>query len=580
MSDPLARLTTVNEEARAFARMRGRAMANLLRQALATSRLRVMLVAVLSGVFWGGLFWLFLEAFHFLNAALAHAPTRDQAIRAVFSIFFASLLVMLWFSSAIILYSSIYRSREVQFLLTTPARAERVYLHKFQETVLFSSWGFLLLGSPMLVAYGMAVEAPWYYYLLLLPFLVAFVIIPAGLGAVSCVVVMWKLPSVRLHAVGLVSVALAALTLGVGWSVLSGGDADLLTPGWFDELLGRLRFSEHRLFPNWWLSTGLLETARGEWSEGVKFLALITANALLVHVAAVSVAGRLLRRGYFALQAAGQPRRPLRGAWIDAALTRCLFFLTPSTRLLIVKDARLFRRDPMQWSQFLIFLGLLGLYFVNVRRFRYDVHQATWVNMISFLNLAVVGLILSTFTSRFIFPMISLEGRRFWILGLLPLRRETILWSKFLFAASGTTLVSTLLVALSDLMLRVLPLVLAVHLLAAVVLCLGLSGIAVGMGALLPNLREESPSKIAAGFGGTLNLVVSALYIVAVVVLTAVPCHLYVAADQGHARPAWAQHAGSGTWLAVGIVASLALGAAATFWPMRAGARAFSRLEF
>ncbi len=58
--------------------------------------------------------------------------------------------------------------------------------------------------------------------------------------------------------------------------------------------------------------------------------------------------------------------------------------------------------------------------------------------MISFLNLAVVGLLLSTFTTRFVFPMISLEGRRFWILGLLPVRRETIIWGKYLFATLGS----------------------------------------------------------------------------------------------------------------------------------------------
>ena len=81
---------------------------------------------------------------------------------------------------------------------------------------------------------------------------------------------------------------------------------------------------------------------------------------------------------------------------------------------------RLFRRDPLQWSQFLIFLGLLALYFFNIRRFTYDIDYVGWVNMVSFLNLSVVGLLLSTFTTRFVFPMISLEGRRFWILGLLP----------------------------------------------------------------------------------------------------------------------------------------------------------------
>ena len=100
----------------------------------------------------------------------------------------------------------------------------------------------------------------------------------------------------------------------------------------------------------------------------------------------------------------------------------------------MLKDFRLFRRDPVQWTQVLIFVGLLFLYFVNIRRLRYDQYYVVWVNMVSHLNIAVVGLLLSTFTTRFIYPMVSLEGRRFWMLGLVGVRRETILWSKFAFA--------------------------------------------------------------------------------------------------------------------------------------------------
>ena len=59
------------------------------------------------------------------------------------------------------------------------------------------------------------------------------------------------------------------------------------------------------------------------------------------------------------------------------------------------------------------------------------------------------------------------------------------------------------------------------------VLCMGLSGISVGLGARLPNLRESDPSKIAVGFGGTLNLLVSLVFIFAIVTALAVPCHLY-----------------------------------------------------
>ena len=56
---------------------------------------------------------------------------------------------------------------------------------------------------------------------------------------------------------------------------------------------------------------------------------------------------------------------------------------------------------------------------------------------------------------------------------------------------------------------------------------MGLSGISVGLGARLPNLRETDPSKIAVGFGGTLNLLVSLVFIFAIVTALAVPCHLY-----------------------------------------------------
>ena len=41
------------------------------------------------------------------------------------------------------------------------------------------------------------------------------------------------------------------------------------------------------------------------------------------------------------------------------------------------------------------------------------------------------------YLGRFIYPLISLEGRKFWILGLLPLKREQILWGKFAFAVTG-----------------------------------------------------------------------------------------------------------------------------------------------
>lgn len=584
-----SRLLSGPEEARLFWRLRWQLTANLWRQSLQQSRLRVTLVTLLTGLLWVGLFGLFAEGFHFLKTTIAEPVTHDETARAVFSIFFVSLSFMLVLSTAIIIYGGLFRSAEVRFLFSLPVRIERVFMHKFQEAILFSSWGFLLLGTPMLTAYGVVEGGNWPYYLAIVPFMVSFVYIPGGLGAILVLLIVRWLPGNR-RRLAWPGIFLAAFVgAAVAWSVGRNLENDLLTPAWFQEMLARLRFSETRLLPSWWLSSGLLEAVHAGWrtpaeraalSESVMFLALTISNALFLHQLATWAAGGLFRAGFSALHAERPSRKRVKAAFIDDAVMRGAVFLTPSMRLLIVKDLRLFRRDPVQWLQFLIFFGLLALYFLNIRRLSYDVNYVSWVNMISFLNLAVVGLILSTFTTRFIFPMISLEGRRFWILGLLPVRRETILWSKFLFAAFGSVVPSTLLILLSDFMLRVSALVVAVHVLACIVLCSGLSGIAVGLGAKMPNLRDDSPSRIAAGFGGTLNLVISTAYIAAVVLLTAVPCHFYLAAADGIHFPPHVTTARLWTWLVAGNAASLVLGLIATAAPLAIGFKSFRQLEF
>ena len=265
--------------------------------------------------------------------------------------------------------------------------------------------------------------------------------------------------------------------------------------------------------------------------------------------------------------------------WFDQFISMSGTATGRPIRLLLVKDLRLFRRDVTQWSQFAIFFGLLALYFANVRSFSYN---ATYSSMIGFLNVAVIGLILSTFTTRFIYPMISLEGRRFWILGLLPVNRDQIVWSKFIFSSVGSLVPCTLLVLLSDLTLGIPPMFIAIHETCCVILCFGLSGIAVGLGARMPDLRESSPSKIAAGFGGTLSLVISALFIMLVVIIAAVPSHLFTA-TQASQSPlivrgvlGWA---GSGAGIVCSMVVVVAIGLFATLWPMILGLKAFRTLE-
>jgi ABC-2 type transport system permease protein len=56
---------------------------------------------------------------------------------------------------------------------------------------------------------------------------------------------------------------------------------------------------------------------------------------------------------------------------------------------------------------------------------------------------------------------------------------------------------------------------------AVTIMTFTLNGLAVGLGVLHPNFKEENPSKIVSGFGGTFCLVVSFLYILCSVALLA-----------------------------------------------------------
>src|SRR5205085_7987351 len=266
-------------------------------------------------------------------------------------------------------------------------------------------------------------------------------------------------------------------------------------------------------------------------------LGLVWANGLFAYVPTLWLAQRLCRRGLNRVASGGTLRRRYGGAWLDGLVTRLLFFLDGQTQLLIVKDFRTFRRDPAQWAQVLIFLGLAVLYFPNMRRFYEQDLGRSFKNFISLLTLTAGCLLMCAYTGRFIFPMLSLEGRKFWILGLLPLDRSRLVWGKFAFSATGCLLAGEFVSVFSNLMLGMPPSLVLLHATAIGILALGLSGLSVGLGACLPNFRETDPSKIAMGFGGMLNVIAGLLVLLVLVLLMALPGHLVYAQQPDQPLP-------------------------------------------
>jgi ABC-2 type transport system permease protein len=479
-------------------------------------------------------------------------------------------------SSGLILYSSLFASPEAAFLLCRPAAADQVFAYKFQGAMAFSSWAFVLLGSPILIAYGLAAHVPWYFYVLLPLFFFGFVLLPGSLGALACLLIVNCAPrrprQLMIGAVLLVLVGLFAW----GASLAKSAWRDTYNRDAVQRVLGQLTVTQDPLMPSHWIAQGLLAAARDEPANALFYLALTGSNGLFLYVLTAWSAARFYRRGFNRVATGGMLRKRYGGLWLDRVLTRLVGFLDPQTKLLIVKDFRTFRRDPAQWVQILIFTGLLTLYFLNIRRLYLE--EVSWVyqNNISLLNLGATAFLLCAYTGRFIFPMLSLEGRKFWILGLLPLQRERLLWGKFVFSATGGILIAEFLMVLGDVMLDMPPTLIGLHALAIAVLATGLSGLSVGLGAVMPNFQESDPSKIAVGFGGTLNLVAGLIFLLLTIGLMAVPWHVVVAGEYDPA--AFTPAVRAMIWS--GVVLGVALGVTVVLVPLWMGAQALRRMEF
>ncbi|MCZ7647678.1 MAG: hypothetical protein M5U26_20875 [Planctomycetota bacterium] len=557
-----------------------RCVGNRVRRLKHESLFKVFVVAGLGAVFWAGMFYIFNLFFDFLNNQVY--PIGQLLIPRILSIFFLFLLVMLAFSNALIGFSNMFRTPETEFLFSKPVRHDTIYLYKLLESLLFSSWAFFAMGIPLLLAYGIQSEAQAVFYPGVLAFLFPFVVIPAALGSLLGLLLTAIMPKHR----GKILAILALIAVGFAVYVI----ADILNFRSGTEMraevhliLGRLEFAQHPLSPNFWMKEGLFELGRsgveGLRAAGLFFIAL-SSTAVFLTVLGWFISASLYGRTYSS--ALESPRgRQVKRRWLLERLLAPLYRRHPEVMVIILKDVKTFFRDPVQWSQVLIFFGLLTIYIANLRNFSYPLDRPFYQNLISFLNLGATCLTLATMVSRFVFPLVSLEGQRFWILGLAPIERRKILIAKFFFSLAGALVLTESLVILSNFILRSDDFVFKIQALTAALICIGLTGLSVGMGALFPNLHESNPSKIVSGFGGTLTLIISISIVMCTVAAEALICHHFTARESivmEGAESDLARQFTRALYLTLGIVA--VVNALAAYLPMRLGVRALEKMEF
>jgi len=488
------------------------------------------------------------------------------------SVFALLLFVMLAASSALLAFSSLYRSREVAHLLTTPLPTRDLFLARLAEVTLLSSWSSAYVGSPVVLAYGLERHAPPLFYLVAVAGFVPFVLIASALGAAAALVAARVLP--RLPR-GLLPVSLAAAgALAFVFFRLKLADPsfrDTVDLGLLVNLAGQ---AEAPLLPSHWLTAAVVSAAAGAGGEAGFFLLVLLANALLATLLAAALSGLLYYRGWAALAGDGR-RSPRRPAAAGRALRRLPRLLPGPLPQLAAKDVKVFLRDPAQWSQVLIFFGVLAVYVATMRSGPRGLPTAFWQNWITLLNTLACLLVLATLTTRFVFPLISLEGRRFWLLGPAPVPVRAIVMQKFVLSTLASAAVTLALALLSGFRLGLAPVPMLATVGTVAAASVALSGLAVGLGSLYPDFGSDDPARIVSGLGGTLTFIASLAYVLLVAAAQTAVLRAHHLAGRTASLAALEPRV-----VVTAAVFVVALTAVATVLPLRAGIRHLEGSEF
>jgi len=482
--------------------------ANALRVVRAQSTFKVLFICAFAASFEIGLFFLFHDAFRFLNH---FGGAGMLLIGRLFSLFFLGLGMMIFVSSIVTSYSTMFGSDEIPFLVVRPFTVSQIVLYKFTEATGFASWAFFFVVVPFVSAYAWHQKLSPLFAVWTLFFSIPFLFLFSGLGALVVMIAVRWAPRGRI--VKIVGIPIAVVAAVVAWHI-TGRAIDPLLEQQFNvaKLIPGLRLSSYPLNPSWWVAEGIMSLTRGAWPRGILFLSVLLSTAALVLMVIEWVGQLTFYDAWLKVTAGGRTqRRPI----LLPQLSSLRFAFPHDVRAIIAKDIRTFFRDPIQWSQALVFFGLLGLYFANLRTFNYNALPDQWRTAIAFLNVFAVSAVLSSLGSRFVFPQLSLEGHGFWLLGLSPTTKARILAAKFLLSIFSMATISITLVWLSSSMLDTSRPIQLASIAIITAIALVVCGVSTGLGAIFLDLRQRNPAAIVSGFGGTLNLVICLSFMLA-----------------------------------------------------------------
>lgn len=486
-------------------------------------------LAAIGVLFWLGLFG---SMYWMVGQFWAVAGFGPFLARKLLEMLLASLFVMLCFSNVITALSTFFLSEDLELVLSLPVSRVVFHYSRLFDAFVQSSWMMGLFGLPVFLAYGLRIGAGPSFYAALFVAVPALLLIAANFGVVIATILVNVFPARRTRELMVLLGVLGVAGLFMLLRTLR--PERLVNAQEFETLaayLQQLQLPAPTLFPPRWTSEILSATllySPFPWMEA----GLLASGAL----ASCALGRWATARGFDGGWARAQEARAAR-FYRSPVFDRLVRPLPRAWRPVVAKDMRVFLRDPSQWSQVFLLVGVCGIYLVSIQSLPINSFQGKVLEAmrqgVAFLNLGMGGFVMAAIAARFQFTAVGREGQAWWLLRGAPVDPVATLRAKSVLGLAPMLLVGEVVVVGSGLLLEAPAALLALEAITTVALAWAISGIAVAMGALWPDFRADTAARAASSPAAVFFMVIALGLVFVVLALEAISVMLWFSRGPG-----------------------------------------------
>jgi ABC-2 type transport system permease protein len=446
-------------------------------------------------------------------------------ISAILFIFFLTVHI----GNIIVSYSTLYKSKEVEYLLTKPVNYHNLFTIKFLDNFLYSSTTLLIIICGVIAGYGVYFGLGIDFYFISILFqIIPFMLTAASLGVIALMLVVRLSVAFGLRKVIaiLVITYIASLLIFFKLSnpVLLVTQVMAYYPninqyfGFFDNFLVKF-------LPNFWLSESFYWISNNNLTKSLPFALLQIICSLFFVLLAIY----LSKKWYFkTLTASGELR-----LFNNSSKKKKLFFSfnkysfsKPQTDVLIKKEFWQFFREPSQWVHLCVLLILLGIFSTSISTIDVKLLNAynPTIKTVLYLVIYLFNIFLiASLSLRFVFPLLSLEGSAYWKIRSSPVNPVKLMTMKFFVFFLIILALGQLINFFSHLNY---PSTLALSSsLNTAFITITLVSMNFGMGSIFVNFKEKNPIRIASSQGASITFLFTLLYLVFLVIVLFLPVY-------------------------------------------------------